>query len=140
MSRPPLWDKQSIQDGFDRFRREHGRLPTAPELDDTPYLPSSRQIQRAFGGLVSLRKELGYLDTNFGVGAFRSDIARTIGPRGRKAELSLQQELISHFHEVFVHVEKPFSSYRNRLDFYVYAPDGNFGVDVFDTTTMRDLQ
>ncbi|HPW25931.1 MAG TPA: aminotransferase class V-fold PLP-dependent enzyme, partial [Tenuifilaceae bacterium] len=46
------------------------------------------------------------------------------------------------FGEVFVHSEKPFFYGTNkiRVDFYIFCPDGNFGVDIFFTENIRDLQ
>lgn len=134
------WTIDKIKEGFERFRIEHGRLPMAPEIDKLDYLPSSRQIQRKFGGLEKLRAILGYEDTHFGKGIFRSEIATRINVRGRDAELALEKILREKFGEVFVHTERIFDDSKNRVDFYVYSPDGNFGVDVFYTETMRDLQ
>ena len=68
------WTLEKIREGFERFRVEHGRLPIAPEIDKLDYLPSSRQIQRKFGGLEKLRADLGYEDTHFGRGTYRSEI------------------------------------------------------------------
>lgn len=134
------WTKEDIREGFERFRIEHGRLPTSPEIDKLDYLPSSRQIQRKFGGLEQLRAILGYKDTHFGKGAFRSEIANRTGTRGRDAELALEKILREKFGEVFVHTERIFDNSKNRVDFYVYSPGGNFGIDIFYTETMRDLQ
>jgi len=134
------WTIDKIKEGFERFRVEHGRLPMAPEIDKLDYLPSSRQIQRKFGGLEKLRALLGYEDTHFGKGIFRSEIATRINVRGRDAELALEKILREKFGEVFVHTERIFDDSKIRVDFYVYSPDGNFGVDVFYTETMRDLQ
>jgi hypothetical protein len=41
---------------------------------------------------------------------------------------------------VFVHTEKIFDNTKNRVDFYIYSPGGNFGIDVFGTETMHNLQ
>ena len=119
---------------------EYGRLPLAQEVDKLDYLPSSRQIQKKFGGLVKLRGELGYQENRFGRGLFRSKIASRVNVRGRNAELMLQKILINMFGEVFVHTEKIFDNSKNRVDFYIYSPTGNFGIDVFYTETMRSLQ
>ncbi|OHA45886.1 MAG: hypothetical protein A3A80_04405 [Candidatus Terrybacteria bacterium RIFCSPLOWO2_01_FULL_44_24] len=45
------WDLEKIKQGFDLFYKENGRYPTTFDVDDYKYLPSSRQIQRNFGGL-----------------------------------------------------------------------------------------
>jgi hypothetical protein len=134
------WTIEKIKEGFDRFLLENGRLPIAPEIDSLDYLPSSRQIQRKFGGLEKLRTIIGYTDTHFGRGSFRREISNKTGVKGRSTEIELEKILKEKFGEVFVHTEKIFEDLKYRVDFYVYSPDGNFGVDVFYTETMRDLQ
>jgi hypothetical protein len=135
-----FWTIEKIKEGFERFRNEHGRLPLAPEIDQLIYLPSSRNIQKRFGGLAKLRSQLGYEHSHFGRGIFRSKIATRVNSRGRNVELTLEKILRDKFGEVFVHTEKIFDASKNRVDFYVYSPDGNFGIDVFYTETMRYLQ
>lgn len=135
-----LWTEEKIKIGFERFLHEFGHIPSAHEVDLTRYLPSSRFIQMRFGGLEKLRHSLGYLNTHLGKGVFRSEIASMSNLRGRNSELALEQMLIDKFGEVFVHTEKMFSTLKNRVDFYVYTPDGNFGVDVFYTNHMKSLQ
>ncbi len=134
------WSKERIKSAFDEFIKLNGRLPTAPEIDHSSTLPSSRQIQRKFGGLRALRKELGYETIDFGSGNFRSQIAKTHGQRGSNAERLLEQKLIDKFGELFVHTEKLYGQGKNRVDFFVYAKNSNFGIDIFATETTRDLQ
>ncbi|OGI95097.1 hypothetical protein A2917_01745 [Candidatus Nomurabacteria bacterium RIFCSPLOWO2_01_FULL_42_17] len=134
------WSTERLKIAFDRFLSENGRLPTAPEVDRTDYLPSSRQIQRRFGGLKALRELLGYEVTDFGSGASRSGIATRGNLRAKAAERELEQELAQLFGEPFVHSEKYYGPGRNRADFIVYTMDGHFGIDVFTTETKHDLQ
>ena len=134
------WTKENIKEGFEKFYSEYGRLPIAPEIDKLDYLPSSRQIQRKFGGLEKLREALGYKDTNFGRGLYRSNLALKANKKGRETELELEKILRTKFNEVFVHTERIFDNSKNRVDFYVYSPTGNFGIDIFFTDTMQDLQ
>ena len=134
------WTPEKIKEGFERFQTEFGRLPTAPEIDGLGYLPSSRWIQLKFGGLEALRTLLGYEHSHFGKGNFRSVIANRVGKRGRKVEMALEAILVDSFGEVFVHTEKIFDSSKNRVDFYVYAPQGNFGVEVFYPESIRSMQ
>ena len=134
------WTKENIKEGFEKFYSEYGRLPIAPEIDKLDYLPSSRQIQRKFGGLEKLREALGYKDTNFGRGLYRSNLALKANKKGRETELELEKILRTKFKEVFVHTERIFDNSKNRVDFYVYSPTGNFGIDIFFTDTMQDLQ
>lgn len=134
------WTKEKIQTGFDRFFKENGRLPTAPEIDECDYLPSSRSIQRSFGGLRKLREDLGYEDTDFGVGKFRSALATKAGNSGLQAEVRLEKILTKLFGQVFVHTQRRYGDGKSRFDFVVYAKDVSFGVDVFSTSTTRDMQ
>ena len=68
----PQWTAEKIKEGFDRFIKEKGRLPKSAEIDELNYLPNRKFIERNFGGLEKLRGELGYRDTHFGKGKFRS--------------------------------------------------------------------
>lgn len=134
------WTAEKIKEGFERFIKEKGRLPKSIEIDEVDYLPSRKLIERNFGGLEKLRGELGYIDTHFGKGKFRSEIAHRVNTSGRSIELALEKLLKNKFGEVFVHTEKIFDNTKNRVDFYIYSPSGNFGIDVFGTDTMYNLQ
>jgi len=134
------WNNASLKVAFDRYIAENGRLPTAPEVDNTDYLPSSRQIQRRFGGLRALREQLGYQDTDFGRGKHRSGLAKDNNIRGREAERELEKALIQYFGEPFVHTQKYYGEAKNRADFIVYTAKTIFGIDVFTTETKQDLQ
>lgn len=131
------WSKTNILEGFHKFIKENNRLPTAHEIDALPYLPSSRQIQRRFGGLQSLRKELGFDVVSFTQGEARRAIAIEINKKGHEFEYILEQPLIKRFGAAFVHTEKSFSANNNdhrniiRVDFYIYAINGNFAIDIF---------
>jgi hypothetical protein len=135
-----IWTKDKIKEGFEKFFKENGRLPTALEIDKLDYLPSSRQIQRSFGGLEKLRADLGYENTHFGKGFHRSQIATKSNIRGRDSEIKLERVLKDKFGEVFVHTEKIFDDSKNRADFYIYSPDFNFGIDIFYTENIHGLQ
>ncbi len=134
------WDLGSIKKGLDRFLSESGRLPTVIEVESLDYLPNRKYIERNFGGMQKIRELLGYRDIHLGKGKFRTEIALRVNNRGRDAELELQALLQEKFGEVFVHTEKIFDNSKNRIDFYVYSPSGNFGIDVFTTDTMHNLQ
>src|SRR3989344_7515528 len=114
------WTAQKIKDGFDRFIKERGRLPKSIEINEVDYLPNRKFIERNFGGLEKLRRELGYTDVHFGKGKFRSEIAYKVNASGRKIELALEKLLKNKFGEVFVHTEKIFDNTKNRVDFYIY--------------------
>lgn len=134
MSPPPIkWTLDKIKYGLDGFYKLNNRYPSALEVDDYPLLPSSRQIQRRFGGLKELRKLLGFSeeDLDYTKGQARSDVAKIIGERGRKFEKEIYSILVKRFGEICVHQQKPFNNYKNRADFFIYAQDYKFGVDVF---------
>lgn len=142
------WTNDNILEGFKKFFDENGRYPTAEEIDQYEFLPSSRQIQRAFGGLRNLRKKLGLEIADYGRGVNRSKIAFEANKRGGIGEKETEEVLINHFGEYFVHVEKPLYKYikseselrkdsKCRVDFLVYAKNYTFCVDVFFTNTLR---
>jgi hypothetical protein len=137
---PITWSREKIKEGFELFIKENGRLPTHYEIDDSPLLPSSRQIQRRYGGLSKLRVELGYGDIHLGKGIYRVNIQKTIGNRGGNAEDKLEQMLVEKFGELFVQSEKRFGVNRYRVDFLVYAKDAVLGIDVFATDDRRNIQ
>lgn len=134
------WTLELVRDGLERFARENGRQPRVGEIDKLEYLPSSRQIQRLWGGLPQLRSLLGYEDTNFSKGKHRSKIAHESNRKSRLSEVRLRNLLFEKFHEPFVHVERPIDDSRKlRADFYIYNPIENFAVDIFVTETFHDL-
>lgn len=139
------WSKENILAGFQKFFVEKNRYPTADEIDAYEYLPSSRQIQRSFGGLVNIRKLLGMEIADYGIGPNRSKISFEINKRGGMGEKEMEELLVKHFGEHFVHVEKPLYKYlkpevalnkgtKNRADFLIFAKNYTFCVDVFYTT------
>lgn len=134
------WSEARIKEGFDKFVKEHGRLPTAPEVDNCTYLPSSRSIQRSFGGLRELRKKLGYKDNDFGIGSHRTRLATKANKGGIEAEIVLEVALNKKFGQVFVHTQRRYGDGKARFDFVVYTKLYTFGVDVFHTSTTRDMQ
>jgi len=130
MGRYKLWKLEDLKKGIDRFYKENKRYPTVSDLDSIDYLPSSRWIQVKFGGMIKVRKDLGYKDVHLGVGQYRSKIANQVNRAGLKFEHQIEKILIDKFGEPFVHIQKRIGLGRNRLDFYVYHKNGNFGVDV----------
>lgn len=126
MAKEITWNENKIKEGFQKFFNEYGRYPMALEVDNYPFLPSSRQIQRRFGGLPSLRRLLGLKIQNYGKGRKRSETADLIGNRSLRFENNIKEFLIC------VHEQKHFNNTsKKRLDFFVYAKNRKFGVDVF---------
>jgi hypothetical protein len=131
---PPIkWDLDKIKCGLESFYELNKRYPSALEIDKYPLLPSSRQVQRKFGGLKELRKLLNLPDEDidYTKGSARSDVAKIIGERGKDFEKEIYALLVKKFGEIFVHQQKPFNNYKSRADFFIYAQNYKFGVDVF---------
>jgi hypothetical protein len=141
------WTLEKVKEGFDTFFSMYNRYPTAYDIDDFNFLPSSRQIQRKFGGLVSLRKELGLEVKDYGKGKERSNLVSSFNIRGRHYENIIYALLKQYFDEKFIHVEKPTNkegheneyNSKDRYDFYIYAKPSNFAVDVFGTDATRGV-
>lgn len=141
MGRYKLWKLEDLKKGIDRFYKENKRYPTVSDLDSIDYLPSSRWIQVKFGGMIKVRKDLGYKDVHLGVGQYRSKIANQVNRAGLKFEHRIEKFLINKFGEPFVHIQKRIGDKKNRIDFFVYSTTANFGVDVTSVTGhFRNLQ
>ena len=136
-----IWDKEKIKNGIDRYFSENDRMPTARDFDEASYLPSARQMQRAHGGLVALRKELGYKEIDYTKGKLRATIASNANRRGLGAEDYFEPLLIDKFGEPYVHVQKRYyKGSKCRYDFVVYAKDMVFGVDIFTTDRVNYIE
>lgn len=135
------WTLEKIKEGFEKFYKAEERYPTSVEIDNYHFLPSSRQIQRRFGGLPTIRKELGLKGpTDFTKGEYSSERSRTIGKRAHKVELEVYTYLANIFGKPFVHKEHFFSDdKRARSDFYIYCKDDNFSVDTFYPSDRKNL-
>lgn len=129
-SQKQFWTIEKIQKGLERYKQEHARYPTGPEMDVCDYLPSSRQIQRSFGGLKGLREKLGLDIIDFRKGALRSQAVAQIGQRGHEWENHIERMLAKKFGEVYVHREQPLNQIFY-ADFVVYAQGITIAIDVF---------
>lgn len=140
MPKEIIWTYEKIRDGFAKFYTERGRYPNIFEIDTYPFLPSSKQLQRRFGGVRQLREKLGLEVIDFTRGQIRSDMAAYVGKRALDSEKQIRKILLNHFGEVFVHEQKPLNSDgRSRLDFFIYAKNRKFGIDVFFVTDRHSL-
>ncbi len=135
------WTIENIKEGFKMFYEEHGHYPTSIEIDNYPKLPSSRQIQRVYGGLPALRKQLGLGGPeDYTKGEYSSQRSAMIGNRAHKIEKEVYNYLVGLFGKPFVHREYFFTDdRRTRTDFFIYYKDGNFSVDVFFPKDVRCL-
>jgi hypothetical protein len=133
------WTIENLKTGFERFISENGRPPTAYDIDDCDYLPSSRHMQRKYGGLGKLRELLGYGNIVFNAGDSRRETLKITGIRGTNAEDKVEEILIEKFGRVYVHSEQRYGGSRKRVDFVVYAKGITFAIDVFATEDIRML-
>jgi hypothetical protein len=135
------WTLETVREGIEKFILDHNRPPTAVDFDTTPYLPSARHIQRVFGGLAALRAALGYELQDFTKGTARSAIATAAGVRGVEAEEALELVLMQRFGEPYVHSQKRYiRGGKSRYDFFIYAKDYSFGVDIFATERREYIE
>ncbi len=130
---PTRWTIEKIRKGFEEFFKSNGRYPSVLEIDQYNLLPSSRQIQRKYGGVRELRKNLGLpLDlVDLTRGSIRSATAKHTWRRGTNFEKLVYDILVAYFGEMFVHAQKPFNDHKSRVDFFVFCKNYRFGIDVF---------
>jgi len=127
------WTIEDLKDGLKRYYELNKRYPTAREVDESEFLPSSRSIQRRFGGLIEIRKTVGLNSSvDFRKGKYSSDRAKKINERASRVEKQVHGYLVNLFGTEFVHREYFFTDdKRTRTDFFIYCKNGNFSVDVF---------
>ena len=127
------WSFEDLKSGFEQFYKVHKRYPTSRETDNFEFLPTSRSIQRRFGGLVETRKVLNLKSSSdFRTGEYSSQRAKKINERAHKLEKEVYDYLINIFGIEFVHREFFFTDdRRTRTDFFIYCKNGDFSVDVF---------
>lgn len=135
------WTNEELLAGFHKFYEEYGHFPTAHEIEAYQYLPSSRSIQRSYGGLVKLRSSLLPSEiSNFTKGIRRSAIAKRTFANGRMYEKKFYEYLIEHFQEIAVHEHKLIRPGDVSCDFYVYiTPCKGLVIDVFYAESLPNL-
>lgn len=136
-----VWSKDELLAGFRYFYELNGRFPTAHEIDAFKYLPSSRSIQRTYGGLVKLRSELLPTETaNFTKGSQRSLTAKRTFANGRTYEREFYEYLTNQFEEIAVHEHKLIRPGDVSCDFFIYLTENSGAVvDIFYAESMLNL-
>ena len=134
------WTIEKIKIGFKSFYNEFGHYPTAYEIDRYAKLPSSRQIQRVFGGLVEIRKMLSLKETDFTKGEFSSKRALKITRKASTANIEVYSYLVKTFGVDYVQKDYNLGDdKRNRIDFHVINKKGDFLIDIFVPSNTRTL-
>lgn len=128
--------KENIIKAFHEFNKIHGHYPSAKEIDADPSLPTSRLIQRRYGGLVRFRKSIGLPvnEINLNSGDARSTLAGIINRRANDLESEVYKKLVEIFGNIYVQPEFPFQLgiNKNRCDYHIIKRDGTtFIVDIF---------
>lgn len=128
-----MWSKDELLAGLHYYYELNGAFPKAHQIDSFEYLPSSRSIQRSYGGLVKLRSELLPEEiANFTRGAHRSASTKRTFEEGRSYEKLFYDYLLQHFVEIAVHEHKLIRPGNVNSDFFIYM-DQHEGVviDIF---------
>ncbi len=134
-----VWSVENLKAGFMYYFELHGRYPVASEIDKFEYLPSSRSIQRSFGGLVRVRELLGLSGpSQFNKGEARSRVAGEADARARIYEEEFYTFLVSKVSEMRVHEHKVMRPSGTSCDFFVYLTD-NSGI-IIDLFYAKDIQ
>lgn len=135
------WKIEDVATGLEHFYKLNKRYPTAQEIDKFEFLPSSRSIQRKFGGIVNVRKQLNLSGQhNFTEGSHSSKRSFKINKRAHYTEKEIYRYLVNRFGTHFVHREYfPLDDRRSRVDFFVYHKQGAFLVDVFYPDSRPNL-
>ena len=136
------WSLDNLRDGFLYFLKINGRLPTAHEIDKFDFLPSSRQIQRKFGGLEKLRDELNLGGpNNFTKGEYRSGIAKKTYERAVDYEERFYYYLISLIPEIRVHEQHRMRPAKKSVDYFIYTNEfSGVGIDLFYADSVINMQ
>lgn len=124
-----VWNISNIEAGFEKFYEIHGRYPSGPELDTFEYLPSSKTIERKFGGIQKLRKELNleHEALDYTRGKIRSEMAGKMWARSSDDEEEYYKYLITKIPELYIHEHKVLRCDKNKTDtdFFIYYPTSN---------------
>jgi hypothetical protein len=126
----------TIKKGFERFLNDYGHYPTVVEIDDCEYLPTSKTLQRNYGGVKILRRRLELDVQDYGRGSHRSNIAFRGNKRSFHQETLLKEYLVDRFGEVCVHEEVKWQG-RLRLDFVVYTKNFRIAIETITSESIR---
>ncbi len=127
------WTETQIKTGFLKFYSMNQRFPTAHEIDTFEFLPSSRSLQRSYGGLVNIRTRLFPEEiANFTSGEYRQKIASDTFKRSQAYEEAFHKKLCTYLEEISVHEHKIVRPGNVTSDFFIYLkPDAGICVDLF---------
>ena len=132
------------KNAFNKFKNENGHFPNSHEIDETPYLPSSRTIQRKFsGGLREIRSLIGLDEIDHRVGEQRSSCLRVFLNNSINIENEIYIKFLEYYSPEKVHRQEPYSKIiKNmaRSDWGIYNHDRHFYIDIFTPKDIHSLQ
>ena len=134
------WDLESLKLSMERFRLEEGNYPSTLDFDKVSYLPSSRYIQRNYGGIGKLKSLLGLEVTDLRKGENRSLKASKTYRAAQDYEEKFYHYLIQQYEEVSVHEHKILRPGNICCDFFVYTSSNRgYVIDIFFAQDMYSL-
>ena len=119
----PVYHAHKLFNNIKRFHEENNRYPSSRDFNECPHLPSARQIQRRWGGLVALKKQLGIKNTDARKGKERTNMALKINQRNIEIEGALTKKLGETIDRCNIH--HPYSPYDDshmNIDYLIFHP------------------
>jgi len=138
---PGKWPIEAIRTGMEKYKEIYSHYPHTLDFDKVDFLPSSKLIQRNFGGIVKLKELLGLdCDKDGTKGEYRSNIARRTWNDAVGYEQQFYEFLISKKPEISVHEHKILRPGNICCDFFVYTSDREgFAIDIFYAQDLFSL-
>lgn len=135
------WTVPELLAGLSHYFALNGRYPSAHEIDSFEFLPSSRTIQRSYGGLQKLRSQLiPYAPNNLTKGTYRSGIAKRTYKNGKRYEEYFFAYLTGVFQDVAVHEHKVIRPGDVSCDFFIYTKqNAGIVIDIFFAESIANL-
>lgn len=126
---------EKIRESFEKFKLNNGRYPVSHEIvTGTQYrFPSTKTIERKFGGVKKLRELLGLEVTDYTSGDYRSKMVREVLlPRSLESEGEFYKKLLKLVPRTSIHQQESYSfNIKVLSDFILDLPKSRVGVDVF---------
>ncbi len=137
----PAWTINEIEIGIKIYFDKYGRYPTTHDFDTVDFLPSSRLIQRKFGGIIKLKETLNLDDIkDHSSGECRSNMAKIMYSEAVEYESAFYKFLISKIPEVRVHEHKILRPGHICCDFFIYTSDTDgLAIDIFYAKDLFSL-
>lgn len=139
--RPSQWSLEKLRIGLEKYKEIYHKYPSTLDFDKVDFLPSSRLIQRNYGGIVRLKEELE-LDcvTDYTRGEYRSKVARKTWNDAIDYECDFYNFLIAKIPEIQVHEHKILRPGHICCDFFIYTSNnGGFAIDIFYAQDLFSL-